>query len=291
MEKFKKISNQMISVLVASAIGAFSVEAVMIPNGLTTGGITGIGRIIQNYTTVSYSTIYYGLSFIVLIIVALTLGWKELGKIIALSISVPTMMYIFEQLNIKLLESDDLFLSAIFSGVLTGISCGIMFYGGLSSGGTDSIAKVIKKKLYPQIPLSKIMFLIDASIIAISALVFGTNIALYALITEFIIMRVIDTVMYGFASKIVKMDIITADPDGLTDYVIHEIGRGVTSVDTVGEYTKVHKKQLVILCSPNESLKIRRKLAKEDPTSFVSLIQVNSVWGLGRGFDNIDSID
>ena len=77
----------------------------------------------------------------------------------------------------------------------------------------------------------------------------------------------------------------------LTDFIMNELGRGVSSIEITGEYTGDKRKQLKILCSPRESFLIKRHLAKYDPKSFVSVISVKSVWGVGRGFSDIRDID
>ena len=289
--KIKKAFREILIVIFGSAVGSFAIVAIMIPNGLTYGGVTGISRIVQSYTGKNYSLIYYAFSMIIVIIVWLTLGFKEVRKILAVSIVYPTIMFIFETLNLKLLESKDMFLSAIFCGVLFGISNGIIFYGGYSSGGTDSLAKVIRIKIFPYMGLSRILFIIDFFIIIISAIVFGRNIALYALITMYVAMKMTDAVLYGITAKVVEMSIITTATKELTEYVIKDIGRGVTSIDIIGEYTGEHKKQLKILCSPRESFLIKRFLVKHDPKSFVSILMVNSVWGVGRGFADINDLE
>jgi uncharacterized membrane-anchored protein YitT (DUF2179 family) len=104
-------------------------------------------------------------------------------------------------------------------------------------------------------------------------------------------MRVGETVMYGFSDKIVELDIIPGDADALADFIMNELGRGVSSIEVTGEYTGDKRKQLKILCSPRESFLIKRHLAKEDPKSFVSVISIKSVWGRGRGFSDIRSMD
>ena len=104
-------------------------------------------------------------------------------------------------------------------------------------------------------------------------------------------MRVSEAVMYGLSNKIVELDIIPGDADALTDFIMNELGRGVSSIEITGEYTGDKRKQLKILCSPRESFLIKRHLAKEDPKSFVSVISVKSVWGVGRGFSDIHKID
>lgn len=277
--------------LLAVIIGSLGTVGIMLPNGLTFGGITGIARIIQKLTGVNYSLIYYVLAFIVLIIVGLFLGFKEIKKIALMSVSYPTVMMVLELKKVVLIKSDDLFLVAVFCGVVLGISNGLTFKAGFSSGGTDSLAKVIKYRWLPHLGINDITFAINALIVLASVFVFGLQIALYAVIIIFVSMRVGETVMYGFSDKIVELDIIPGDADALADYIMNELGRGVSSIEVTGEYTGDKRKQLKILCSPRESFLIKRHLAKEDPKSFVSVISIKSVWGRGRGFSDIRSMD
>ena len=77
--------------LLAVVIGSLGTASIMLPNGLTFGGITGIARIIQQYTNWNYSLTYYGLSLIITAIVWVFLGWKEVRKILLMSMSYPSM--------------------------------------------------------------------------------------------------------------------------------------------------------------------------------------------------------
>lgn len=55
-------------------------NGVMIPNGLTCGGLTGIVRIVQNYVNIDFSVLYYALAIVIWIIVILTMGFHEAKK-------------------------------------------------------------------------------------------------------------------------------------------------------------------------------------------------------------------
>jgi uncharacterized membrane-anchored protein YitT (DUF2179 family) len=278
--------------IIACAIGAFSLTAVLIPNGLTSGGLTGIIRMIQNFLpfATSFSLLFYIGTAFILIFVAVTIGLKEVRKIIFLSILFPAILVVFEWLDLSLLEEQDTLLAAVFVGVFSGICSGIVFWRGYAFGGSDAVAKVIKKKWLPHIGISKILLVVDAVIIISSAFVFGRNIALYALITQVIFARTIDFVLYGFESKIVQLEIITDLPEEVTEYIMNDIGRGVTENVITGAYTKQERRKIVTLCSPRESALIKRFIAKIDKSAFVVVIQVNSVWGRGEGFGDIDEV-
>ena len=289
--RFQARAQEIGLALLAVVIGSLGTVGIMLPNGLTFGGITGIARIIQKLTGVNYSLIYYILAALVLVIVWVFLGFKEVRKIALMSVSYPTVMMILELKKVVLIQSDDLFLVAVFCGVVYGISNGLTFKAGFSSGGTDSLAKVIKYRWFPHLGINDITFALNAIIVLANAFVFSLQIALYAVIIIFISMRVGEAVMFGFSDKIVELDIIPGDADALADFIMNELGRGVSSIEVTGEYTGDKRKQLKILCSPRESFLIKRHLAKEDPNSFVSVISIKSVWGRGRGFSDIRSMD
>ena len=291
MGKIKATARDIALALIAVVIGSIGTVSIMIPNGLTMGGITGISRIIQHYTGWNYSLIYYAFSLVIIMIVWMTLGVKEVRKIILLSLSYPAVMLLLEVNNVVLKLGDDIFLTAVFTGVIFGISNGLTFKAGFSSGGSDSLAKVVKYRWLPHLGINDITFVINAAIVVLSAFVFGINIALYAVIITYVSMKVGEAVMFGFSDKIVELDIIPGDAEDLTNYIMNELGRGVSSIEVTGEYTGDRRKQLKILCSPRESFLIKRYLAQNDPKSFVSVITVKSVWGRGRGFSDIHKVD
>ncbi len=289
MEKanLKKLGIDLLFIIVGCSISAFSTIGILIPNGLTSGGITGMVRILQGFVNVDFSVLYYGFAITILVVCAILLGLKEARKILMLTIIYPSILLIFENFHFSLLEEKDLFLAAIYCGVLGGICSGLVFTRGYSFGGTDTIAKIIQKKLIPHVSLSQILLVIDACIIIGSGFLFGRNIALYALVTQVIFSKTVDYVMYGFDTKAVQLEIITSKHDEVAGYILNEVGRGVTNVSVTGEYTKIARDKIVTICSPRESMLIKKFVAKKDRNAFVTVIHVDTVWGNGEGFNDI----
>ena len=287
--KVKDFSLDFVLLLIGCACGSFSTVAVLIPNGLTTGGLTGMVRILQNFIPLDFSVIYYMLSIIIVLVLLLALGMKEAKKTLLLSVMYPTVLMVFEKMNFVLLEEKDILLAAVFCGVFSGMSSGIIIWRGYSTSGTDAIAKIIRRKFLPELSQSKIMVSIDACIIIISAFIFGRNIALYALITQAVISKTIDVVMFGFESKVVQIEIITKDKaEQIISYIMDDMKRGATTEKVIGEYTRERYTKIRVYCSPRESIILKKELAQIDPTSFVSLIKVENVWAHGKGFKNIN---
>ncbi|MCQ4636560.1 YitT family protein [Anaerovorax odorimutans] len=287
-ERIKAAAADSFFLLIACCLGAFSTVGVMIPNGLTSGGLTGIVRIVQNFVPLDFSLLYYGGSIVILIVAVIFLGLREFRKILLLTIVFPAAIFVFEKLDLQLLEDKDILLAAVFCGVFSGVCVGLVFWRGYSFSGTEAIAKILKKKLFPHYSLSKILLAIDGVIIAASAFIFGRNIALYALITQVIISRMVDIVMYGFETKIVRLEIITSQKQAVSRYIIEDIRRGVSSMEITGEYTKNQYTQLSVMCSPRESILVKRKVAELDKKALVTVLPVETVWGTGEGFNDLE---
>ena len=284
---WKKLGVDLLFIIAGCSISAFSTIGILIPNGLTSGGITGMVRIVQSFLPINFSVIYYAFAFVVLIVCTILLGMKEARKILLLTITYPSILFIFEHFHFSLLEEKDLFLAAIYCGVFGGICSGLVFSRGYSFGGTDTIAKIIQKKLMPHVGLSQILLVIDAIVIIGSGFLFGRNIALYALVTQVIFAKTVDFVLYGFDTKSVQLEIITSKHDEVANYIMNDISRGVTNITVTGEYTKTTKEKIVTVCSPRESVLIKKYVAKKDTNAFVTVTHLETVWGNGEGFNDI----
>jgi len=292
-EAVKKFCIDFFFLVIGCSVGAFGITAVMIPNGLTSGGLTGIVRIVQVLLPihVDLSLLFYAGVMVLLLFVAVTIGLKEARKIALLAVMFPTVLFLFERLNFALLEEQDVILAAIFCGVLLGACSGIVFWRGYALCGTDAIAKVIKKKWLPNASMGQILLVTDVVVILGAVFMFSRNIALYALVTQVILIKAMDFILYGFETKIVQLEIITNMPEEVANYIINDIGRGVSESVIVGAYTKTERKKLITLCSPRESMLIKKFIAKTDKGAFVAVIQVTTVWGAGEGFTDIDEVN
>lgn len=286
-ENLKKLGVDLLFIIIGCSISSFSTIGILIPNGLTSGGITGMVRIVQSILPINFSVIYYAFALVVLTICAILLGLKEARKILLLTIMYPSILFLFEHFHFSLLEEKDLFLAAIYCGVFGGICSGLVFSRGYSFGGTDTIAKIIQKKMMPHVGLSQILLVIDAIVIIGSGFLFGRNIALYALVTQVIFAKTVDFVLYGFDTKSVQLEIITSKHDEVANYIMNDISRGVTNITVTGQYTKTTKEKIVTVCSPRESVLIKKYVAKTDTNAFVTVTHLETVWGNGEGFNDI----
>ncbi len=291
---FSKLLLDVIYLTAGCAFLSFAITVILKPNNLITGGITGFSIVLEKVTGIPYTYMYYFFSLLVLLATYILLGKKEAKKILILSVLFPAVLILFDHLfsgvDINLTKGD-MFLSSIYYGIIGGLGVGFFFIRGFSSGGTDSIAKILHVRVFPFISVTQIMTSLDIAVLCSSVFVFDIRTALYAVITQLVLLKTVEAVLFGFSSKLVKLEILSEEVEVLEQFILNEIGRGVTKYPIVGAYSNLSRTKLVTICSQRESMLIKDKIAHTDENAFVSVEQVNSVWGKGVGFDSLLDIE
>lgn len=290
MEKTNKFFYNTIYLVIGCVITAFSVNYILKPNGLITSGITGLAIILEKYMNINYSYIYYFITFIILIITYLLMGKKEIMKIIFLSILYPSVLLVMQNFEFKFVEND-LLLASIYFSIFYGIGVGMILRKGFSFGGTDTIARLLNKKLFPSVNVSYLMLGLDGIVIILAAFAFGRNIALYSVISQMIVTKVCDYVMVGFGTKLYKLEIISTKYEEISNFIMLKLGRGVTVYKTKGGYTNEEKIQIESVCSPHQAIMIQKFIKEIDQAAFVKVLPIISVWGKGNRFIDINLED
>lgn len=291
--KAGKFMREFLIVFISAFCGSSVQIFVMIPNGMTSGGMPGICRLITHFfPSLSYSLVYYALSMVIIIIVWFTMGKAEVRRIIALGLAYPVMLFIFEHIDYEFLDSPDPFLASVLIGLFYGMATGVGYIGGYSSGGTDSLARVLKFKIFNHLRTGDIQMAMDVTIIIVSAFVFNTNVAMYAIITAVVAAKIISTITVGYSGKNIQFDIIPSSPEkteAITEYILKDMDRAVTSHVSRGEYTKEERRTLTVICTPSESIKIKKFVADVDPEAFATVMPITTVWG--KHFSDIRKVD
>ncbi|MFV0438763.1 MAG: YitT family protein [Desulfopila sp.] len=269
---------------------AFAIAAILRPNGLITGGVPGFSIVVSELSGIDYTIIYYLATLTILVGAFVFLGAGEGVKILLLSIVFPAVLMFFEFLHLQFIESD-LFLATIYYGVFSGIGVGLIFKRGFSLGGSDTLAKILRRRVLPFMSISQLIMTVDVVVILSSLLVYDRNIALYGLVASFIVIKTIDIILFGFGSKMVKMEVISNHWEEISQYILHTIRRGTSFNDIRGGYTSETRTKVVSICSTRESMLIRRYIASRDPEAFVYVIPIASAWGLGTGFYRLGGED
>lgn len=292
---WKKLENNhllwdIVGIVLGCFITAFAVNWILLPNQLSTSGVTGIALIAQKLTGINYTYLYYAFNMLILISAFVFLGKKAFFKIIAVSVLYPTLLVITDKIDFVFVKGD-MFLVCIYFSLFYGLGAGLVMRRGFTFGGTDTLARILNKKVFKNVSLSRVMLVLDAIVIIMLGVFFGKDIALYALVNHVIYIYVIDYVLFGFRSKLYKVSIISHNPREIANFIFKELGRGVTIHDVVGAYTNEPKKMITCICAPSQSAILRRFLAKNYPDVFMEVSPIVTVYAIGSRFVKIDDIE
>lgn len=282
-----------IYIIIGCTLLAFAITVILKPNNLITGGVTGFSIVIEAFLGIPYTIVFYGMSMLILLFTYILMGQTEVKKILILSVIFPSFLVFFEHIFSGMFNftGGDLFLSSIYYGVIAGTGAGMFLKRGFSSGGTDTIAKVMHSKFFPFMSISQIVAVIDIAVIVLSVLVFDITTALYAVITQVVFVKSLEVVLYGFGSNLLKLEIISTKEKEIEHFILNEVNRGITKYNIVGGYSNIERIKLVTVCSRRESMMIRQEIARLDQSAFVTVTSIASVWGTGVGFDSLITLD
>ena len=269
-------------IFVGCVIASLGVNLFLVNAQLLSGGATGIALILQYLAEVPS-----GITVFIINIPLFFVSYKMLNKRFTLysavgMISLSISLIITKPLS-NLVKVDDILLYCIYGGVLCGLGYGLVFSRNGSTGGTDIITMVLRKK-YSNFEIGKLSFGINCIIVFIGALIFGLPKALYTLISMFVQGTIVDKVINGFNSKKLLL-ILTEKEQEIIEYVIKDMNRGVTSLIAEGEYTHELKKMLYIAVTSSQIVHLKSKILRIDPKAFITIIDVSEV--NGKGFHKI----
>ena len=254
-----------------------------IPNGFSTGGVTGVSTVLSSFTPISAAAWISLFNALFLVLGFLFLGRATGIWTVYCSMLFSGLTYLFEKIVPldKPLTNHPL-LELVYAMLLAAIGSAIMFNCGASSGGTSILALILKK--YTSMDVGKALLLVDFLIAASSVVVFGIEIGLFSLLGLFTNAFIIDAVIDNL--NVCKYFIvITTKREEIGAYIMETLNHGVTVGTVTGEYTKEERYMIHTVCKRIEAIHLRNKIKEIDPQSFVIITSTSEI--IGRGFRNV----
>ena len=261
---------------VGSVIFCMAWTSFVIPNGLASGGLTGLCTIIQYGTGIPV-----GWTYPILNVLLLVLGFFALGK----SFGFKTI-YVIGLTSLLQLEvmMDEKLLVALVGAGMESIGIGLVLQRGGSTGGTDIIAMLINK--YWPISPGKVYLYSDIFIISLLLLIPDKGLVdmIYAFVMMLGFSFGVDFVLLGNKSS-VQILVFSPKYNEIADHIINNLQRGVTALQSVGWYTRKESKVLLIVARKQQLNGIVNDIKRIDKKAFISVSTAMSVYG--EGFEEV----
>lgn len=273
---------------VGAVVFCMAWTSIIIPTGLTSGGLTGLSTIIEYATG---GAIPMGIPYWIINIGLLIIGFLSLGRafgiktiyVIILTSVLFNVLPQFPALECHDFQNDKL-VGALLGAALESVGLGLVLLRGGSSGGTDIIA-MIMNKYWPVSP-GRVYLYTDVLIIASLFLIPGTELidVVYAYIIMLGFSFGIDFVLLGNKSS-VQILVFSSHYEQIADHIIHNVHRGVTALQSVGWYSQKESKVLLIVSRKYQMNEVIKEIKSIDPKAFVSVSTAMSVYG--EGFEEV----
>ncbi len=251
------------------------------PHAMNVGGVSGLGMAFLEFTGIR--AIEVGTLTLLINLPLFVLGGWKLGKkfVFVSLLGMAASSLAIDLFSWVPVPEVDLLLAALYGGVVCGLGLGIIFATGASTGGSDIICRLLKRKFqYLQIGVLTTCF--DACVAVLTGIAFqDATKALYSGVAIFVTGRVIDAVVYSFDYSKVAL-IITQKHEEVAKVIGHELHRGSTFLDGQGAYSGMDTKVVLTAVKKHQIADLKSIVVGIDPNAFIIVQEAHQV--LGDGF-------
>lgn len=265
--------------LVGCALFALGFDLFLEPNDINVGGVSGVAMILVYLSKLGT----VGVISAILNVPLFLLGGKKIGVRFLVGTIVGTVL---SSLLLDLFSGipavvTDPLLASVYGGICTGAGLGLVFLAGASTGGSDILVRLLKRR-WRNVPVGTITLTIDLTVAVLTGIVFhDMTKTLYSGVALFASSKVIDAVVYSFDYSKVAL-IITPKYEEVAARIIHELERGVTYLDGQGYYSGRETKVILTAVKKQQLAELKELVTDIDPDAFVILQEAHQV--LGDGF-------
>lgn len=259
-----------------SMLIAIAINAVAVPHGLISGGVSGLSLLFY-YSTQALSP---GKWLLLLNIPIGIAGWILVSRRFLLyTVYGMIAVTVCLELISFTLPIHDIVLAAIVSGALLGAGAGTCLRSLGSSGGLDIIAVILHQRFGFRV--GQVSFLCNVLVFTCGFLVMDSDTVLYSLILVYMSAQSTDRVL-GMFNERKLVFIISEQAKAIAELIITEAHRGVTLLHGHGGYTGQPKDVLMTVVTNMQQKKLEELIFTIDPNAFV--IFENTFNVIGKGF-------
>ncbi len=286
MKKLKnlKIKNFII-LFFAGIINAIGVTIFLQPVKLYDSGISGTSMLLSQVTP---EYLPLSLFLIVLNIPIFLFGLKKQGieftiySIFTVAIYAVSAWLITDILPIDVsivspLAGRDLFLCALFGGLISGIGSGLAIRYGGAIDGIEVLAVIFAKKL--SITVGTFVMIYNVILYIICGIVINSWILpLYSIVTYVAALKIIDYIIEGF-DRSKSAIIITTKQEEICEKLSSTFENGITFLNAKGYYSDSDKTMIYFVLNRFQVGKMREIVHSIDPNAYISITEVADIFG------------
>ncbi len=283
-KQIQKETYNMLWAIVGVVFFAIAYRWFLVPEGLYSGGFTGISQLIKLLLTeilhipMPESIDVIGMIFWCINVPLFVLGYKSIGKKFLYRTIIAVCIQSFLLTTIPAPKEpllDDILLNCIIGGALSGWGVGITLRAGGSGGGTDIVGMYCAKH-YPEFGVGRLSVMMNLCIYVIAAVRYDIEVAAYSMVFSFVAGIMVDRI--HFQNIKVSVFIVTKNRE-LGEKINRGISRGVTSWNAWGEYSHSEEVMHMVVVNKYELQALKKLIRQEDPNAFVQIMSPDMILG------------
>ena len=274
----KDVRIDLLYTVVGTALVGFALSMFTVPNDIAPGGVSGLATALAYITPIRVSA--WTLMMNIPLMIA---AWRKLGpRAIFYTLIATLLLSFFIEIGERFLPkySSDTLVASLMGGVVSGLGMGMLFIRGISTGGTDLLALILKK-LLPNLPTGTLLMFVDATVVVIATLIFRDfDVAIYSAITIYVCSKVIDTLTQGVDyAKVIYT--VSSHGEEIARALNENTDRGSTLIPAFGGYTGESKQIVMTVTRRSVVAQTLRLIRQTDPKSFSFVMDSTEVHGEG----------
>ena len=279
-----KIKN-ILMLTVAGIVNAIGVTMFLAPVKLYDSGISGTSMLLGQLTPewMSLSLFLAVLNIPIFLFGAKKQGWVftvyavYVVAIYSLSAWLITDVLPIDVSFLSPFAKDDLFLCAVFGGLISGAGSGIAIRYGGAMDGIEVLAVIFAKKL--SLTVGTFVMIYNVILYVVCGIIYHSWILpLYSIVTYIVALKVIDYIVEGFDRSKSAM-IITEKHEEICKKLSKEFENGITFFDAKGYYSDSNKTVIYFVLNRFQIGKMREIVHSVDPNAYISITEVADIFG------------
>ena len=276
---------RIVAAVVGELIAAAALNLFIVPLHLYTGGAMGVCQLIRTLLQTHMGLDFgpydiAGILYFLANIPILLIGYKDLGRGLVVKTIICTVSYSLFYSIIPIPSApivDDYLTACLLGGILTGIGSGIVLTCGCSSGGLDVIGLCLSKR-GSSFTVGKFSLTFNVFLYTACLILFSPEVAIYSVIYNFFTSMVLDR-MHQQNVNVMAMIFTHADEHILGQFIIDNLGRGVTYWNGTGAYTGKGVHVLCVSLSKYEIEELLHAVRTIDPQAFLTVQAGGRIYG------------
>lgn len=278
-KKMKREGMILLGIIFGNAVLAFGVAGFILPQGMITGGATGLGIALNRFLGVDISLAVAVCNLILFVMGAVWLGRKFALTTIVSTVVYPVFLSAFSAIEWVCTLTDNQMLAALYAGMLMGLGVGLVIRLGASTGGMDIPPLILNRKY--GIPVALSIYVSDLVILMLQIFTSTSEQVLYG-----ILVVILSSIMLNYVSlagqKKIQVMIISGKYREIRDALLRELDLGATLFHIETGYLQKQEKAVCCIITSRKLFAVNEVVQEIDSGAFTAVTQINEV--RGRGF-------